>query len=219
MPTDPQIIPAILATSEEEYKDKITKISSALKSPDQWVQIDIMDGKFVPNKSVGLDVIKKYPTVLKKEAHLMVENPADWVEELINLGFERIIVHIEVDEDNLDAALNIINKHKKTGVLAFNPETSIKEFKYYMPMVSGVLLMSVHPGFQKQEFIPASVDKVKELREYIPPHHFIEVDGGIDENSAKLLCEAGADYLVIGSHLTDGNITENLEKIRGSLRD
>lgn len=218
MQTDIQIIPAILATTEEEYREKLKRIETSPELADGWVQIDIMDGKFVPNKSVGLDVIRKYPTLLKKEAHLMVNNPASWVEELINLDFEKIVVHIEVGEKKLHAALSIINKHKKTGVLAFNPETSIKEYKHYESLVYGVLLMSVRPGFGGQELLLSSIDKVKELREHIPPHYFIEVDGGINENSAKLLLEAGANYLVTGNHLINGDITENLEKIWESIR-
>ena len=219
MPTDIQIIPAILATTEEEYRDKITKISAALKSPDQRVQIDIMDGKFVPNKSVGLDVIRKYPTMLQKEAHLMVEEPSKWVEDLVNLGFDRIVIHAEVDPEEAREAFSITNSFHKVSILAFNPETPIEQYKYFEPLVRGVLIMAVASGFSGQEFIPSSLDKVERAKDFVVPGTFIEVDGGIDENSAKLLCEAGADYLVIGSHLTDGNITENLEKIRGSLRD
>lgn len=219
MQTDPQIIPAILATTEEEYKEKLSKISTALKSSDQWVQVDIMDGKFVPNKSVGLDVIRKYPTILQKEAHLMVEDPSKWIEDLVNLGFERIAVHAEVAPEEARNALSLINSFHKISILALNPETSVEQYKYFEHLVKGVLVMSVSPGFGGQEFIPSSIEKVKKAREYIDPHHFIEVDGGIDEKSVKLLSSAGADYLVVGEHIINGNITENLEKIRQSLRD
>ena len=227
MPTDIQIIPAILATTEEEYREKIEKVSTCpeFARPERgrraegWVQIDIMDGKFVPNKSVGLDVIRKYPTMLQKEAHLMVEDPSKWVVDLINLGFERIAVHAEVVPEEARQALSLINSFHKISILALNPETSVEQYKYFEPLVRGVLVMSVPPGFGGQEFIPDTVDKVRKAREYVAPQHFIEVDGGIDEKSAKLLSEAGANYLVIGKSLTDGNVAENLEKIRQSLRD
>ncbi|KKS65542.1 MAG: Ribulose-phosphate 3-epimerase [Candidatus Daviesbacteria bacterium GW2011_GWA1_42_6] len=227
MLTDVSIIPAILATTEDEYREKIEKVSTCpgLVRPERgrraegWVQIDIMDGKFVPNKRVGLDVIRKYPTILQKEAHLMVEDPSKWVEDLVNLGFERIAVHAEVDRKEAMDAVDLINKLKKKSILALNPETPVEQYKYFEAVVYGVLVMSVHPGFSGQEFILASVDKVKKVKDYALPNTFVGVDGGIDENSAKLLSNAGADYLVIGEHIINGNIAENLEKIRQSLRD
>lgn len=212
------IIPSILATTEEEYKNKLAEIESCALL-DNWVQIDLMDNKFVQNQSVGLDTIAKYPTNLNLEAHLMVENPITWIDQLADLNFKRVIFHLEVDK-NIDGVIEKIrNKGMEVG-LALNPETPVEKLVPFIAKIDLVLLLSVHPGFSGQEFILDTINKVGEVEELTGNNKFlIEVDGGIDERVTVDLVCAGADNLVIGSHLTNGNIFEHFEKIRAAIQD
>lgn len=206
-----QIIPAILAITEDEYKDKLTKIEKSGLFTDQWVQIDFMDNKFVQNKSISPDVVSKYPTKLKLEAHLMVQYADSWIEELVKTDVERIVFHID-EVEGIDEKIAHIRNHGKKVGLAINPETDIEKLEPFVAKIDLVLILSVHPGFGGQDFIEDSIDKVKKLKGKRWPVK-IEVDGGINEDVALNLSLAGADYLVVGTYLLEGNIDENLEKI------
>lgn len=212
-----QIIPAILATTEEEYRTKLEKIGSCQELSQGWIQIDLMDNKFVQNKSIDASVIGKYPTNLKKEAHLMVVDPLNWIEALVKVGIKRVIFPVEVEEVE-----STIIKVKGSGLqvgLACNPETPVAKVTPFIDKIDVVLLLAVYPGFGGGEFVLETLEKIRELSKLRGQNKFlIEVDGGINESVAKEIVEAGADNLVIGSHLIDGNITENLEKIWQSLR-
>lgn len=220
MRTNVQIIPAILAITEEEYEQKLKKIEACPELAEGWVQIDLMDNEFVHNESVDPQVLGKYKTTLSIEAHLMIQYPSQAIFHVIKAGAKRVVVHIESDdvEDNL---AYIADEGVENG-LAINPETPLEKLTPYLNDIDTVLIMSVHPGVQGRNFITESLEKIKECSRYRLNNNLnykIGVDGGISSENAKLLVEAGADYLVAGSHLTDGNIAENLEKIRQSLRD
>ncbi len=220
MPTDIQIIPAILATTEEEYREKIEKVSTCPEFAEGWVQIDIMDGKFVQNQSVGPQVLEKYPTESKIEAHLMIQDPSQAIFYLIEAGVKRIVLHVE--SDGVGDNLAYIEDEGVENGLAINPETSLEKSAPYLKDVDTVLIMSVYPGAQGRDFIPESLEKIREcsrMRAKGNLNFKIEVDGGISVENAKLVLEAGADRLIIGEYLINGNIAENLEKIRQSLRD
>lgn len=205
-----QIIPAILATTEEEYKDKLSKIEDSGLFEGGWVHIDVMDNKFVRNKSVDYDVINKYKTMLKKEVHLMVDNPTFWVDRLIDI--DRFTAHIEVGEDKFDDfAQKCWGKDLKVG-MALNLGTDLNVLDHYEDSYTVLMLMGVQLGFQGQEFNLAVIERVKYLKKNSISGLTIGIDGGISPENAKQLVEAGVDYLVVGSHLVDGNIEENLEK-------
>ncbi|MBI4037030.1 ribulose-phosphate 3-epimerase [Candidatus Daviesbacteria bacterium] len=213
------IIPSILATTEEEYIKQLNKIMACPEVFEGWVQIDLMDNKFVQNQSVGLDTIAKYPTNLNLEAHLMVEDPVNWIEQLAKLGFKRVIFHLEINK-NID---EVIEKIRNSGMevgLALSPETPVEKLTPFIAKIDLVLLLSVHPGFSGQEFILDTINRVGKVGRLRSSNKFlIEVDGGIDERIARDLVCAGADNLVIGSHLTNGNIFEHLKKIRAAIQD
>lgn len=212
-----QIIPTILATSEEEYREKLQKIENCPELVEGWIQIDLMDNKFVQNKSVGTEVVAKYPTSLKKEAHLMVDYPENWIDELVKSGFKRIIFPLEDDGGVMERIEHLKNHGVEVG-LALNPETPVEKVDPFVSKIDTVLILSVHPGFGGQQFIPETIKKIIELAKLREGRNFlIEVDGGINETNIKDLADAGADNLVIGEHLINGSITENLEKIRKSL--
>lgn len=203
-----QIIPAILATTKEEYQQKLTKIESSGVFEGGWVQIDLMDNKFVQNKSIDAKVVSEYPAKLKVEAQLMVVDPTNWIREIGKV--DRIVIPVEIDQ-----VLTYVEQIAKTGAevgLSINPQTPIERVDPYIGKIDTVLVMSVKPGFGGQKFIVTTVDKVKQIKDKGWPVK-IGVDGGIDSSVVKDLADAGADYLVIGSHLLEGSIDENLEKI------
>lgn len=211
-----EIIPAILATTEAEYKNQLDKIEQSGASNGGWIHVDLMDNKFVQNESVGLDVVAKYPTQLLKEAHLMVADPINWIDELIRYGTTRILFHLETE--NVDQVIEVI-KNKKTEVgLAVSPETDLDRIKPYLNKIDLVLIMGVHPGFGGQAFIPETVDKLKKVKECTDGQVLIGVDGGMNEESAKLVVDAGANHIVIGSHILQGDVGQNLKTIWEAIR-
>lgn len=209
-----QIIPAILSATEEDFQRDIDRYSSCESLQAGWIHIDFADNKFVPNKTVGLDTIEKFPTELKKEAHLMVEYPLVWVKKLNKLGFKRVIFHIEAKDDTLE----VIEKIQKLGMevgIAINPDTPIKKLAAFITKINLVLIMSIVPGFQGQPFIPESLDKIRKASQLISKNSSlaIGVDGHVTDENAKSIVAAGATQLTVGSFLLKGDIDENLEKI------
>lgn len=216
MKNDLQIIPTILASDENEYRKKVDIINSAPEFETGIVQIDITDGEFCKNKSVGLDIINKYPINHNIEVHLMVQKPLDWIDDLFKLKAKRIIIPLESDQ--VDDALNKVRNLGLEVGLSINPETSADKIILFVGNIDVLLILSVHPGLGGQEFIPETIDKIKKANELKGQYGFkIEVDGGIIKENVKDIVEAGADGIVIGEHLIYGDIRENLEKIREQL--
>ncbi len=208
MEDNTQIVPAILAETEEDYKLALDKIEESGLFPEGWLHIDITDGEFVSHKTIEPEVISKYPTSLKTEIHLMVNDPVDYLSRLGD-DVDRVIIHSESG-----APL-------ETECLAINPETSLGEIAPHLSTIKLLLIMGVHPGSQGAEFITETIKKVKEaarLRADNNLSFLIGVDGGVSEKNIKTLLTAGADHLVIGSHLLKGDIHENIEKIWEVLR-
>lgn len=206
-----QIIPAILSTKEEDFQKDINKIMQSDSIRQGWVHIDFMDNVFVPNQSIKPSVIAKYPVILKKEAHLMVDHPLEWIEELVQAGFERIIFHIEAKDDTLECIRRIREKGLKVG-LAVNHETPLTRLEPYVHKVEVFLLMTIKPGFQGQTFIEESLDKIKALKAKNWPVA-IGVDGSVKDSNIKQLVLAGAEHLTVGSYLLKGDFDENVEKL------
>ncbi len=213
-----QIIPAILATTEEEYKQKLTKIETTFQLHNGWVQIDLMDNKFVQNQSVGVDVLAKYPTKeLKIEAQLMVEYPDNWIEELVKTHVNRIIFPVE-DTAGIEEKIQHVLNHGKEVGLSINPETPVEILTPFLSKINTVLVMSVKPGFGGQEFRPQTLERIKKIKSRDVPIR-VGVDGGVNVSVMKDLSDAGVDYAVIGSHLLEGNIDENLQKLRQAFEN
>ncbi|MBI2039927.1 ribulose-phosphate 3-epimerase [Candidatus Microgenomates bacterium] len=207
-----QILPTVFATTEEGYKKQIEQIQSSGAFKDGWVQIDLMDNKFVPNLSIGLEVVAKYPINSQKEAQLMVADPQDWIDELVELGFKRIIFPIEVG-NTAELITQVKNYHIQVG-LSINPETEVDKLLEFLDRIDLVLVMGVRPGFQGQKLIPETLDKIKKLAQLKLKYDFlIGEDGGINPQTVKSLVEAGVDNLAVGSFLFKGDIDENLERL------
>lgn len=206
-----QIVPAILDKIPEDFKAHIDKLKNSHSFQEGWVHIDFADNIFVPNKTIGVDIVSKFPTNLQKEAHLMVDHPLEWIEDLKKAGFDRIVFHYECSDD----IEKIIKAVKKTGMevgVAINPETSIDLLKSYKDKLDQILVMGIIPGFQGQPFIPDTIGKIRDLKSKSWPVK-ISVDGAVRDENAKQLAEAGVDQLVSGSFLLKGDMDENVEKI------
>ena len=183
----------------------------------EYIHVDVMDGLFVPSISFGMPVIKSIRPVTRKvfDVHLMIEEPIRYVEEFASLGADIITVHVEACE-NVEATLN---KIKELGVkvgITLNPATSVSDIVPYMPLVDMVLIMSVNPGFGGQKFIESSLDKLREtarLRDEMGLHFDIEVDGGVNFDNIKSICEAGANIIVAGSTVFKGDASANVKKL------
>jgi len=205
-----QIIPSILSTSEDDYKRDISRYQKSPSLQEGWVHIDFMDNIFVPNKSIGPSVVAKYPISLYKEAHIMVLHPLAWVDDLVKLGFERIIFHIEAG-DNIGKCIEYIKKKGLEVGLAINNETPIENLQPFVDKIDVVLVMTIEPGFQGQPFIPGALDKVREIKAKWRVR--VGVDGAVKDTDAKQIVESGVDFMIVGSYLLEGDIDENMEKL------
>jgi len=191
-----EIIPAIIAKNFKELKEKIEIVETYVR----WVQLDIMDGNFVPNFTWNKpEELKYYDPGVFLEAHLMVSQPERYVERWIEGGIKRVIFHIEATSDPHAVIQKCRDKHVEVGV-AINPDTGIEQIKPMDELVDMVLVLGVTPGFGGQKFKPEVLEKIKALRKR-NPHLTIEVDGGMNPKTAKKVTEAGASMLVAGSYI------------------
>lgn len=187
---------SILSANFGHLQDDVDSVASEA----DWIQLDVMDGHFVPNLSFGAPVAKSLKTDLPLDAHLMVSNPADRIDEFLKIGVSHITFHAEAvkDTESRRALIEAIKKGGATAGIAINPDTPVSEIDDVLQDVDLVLVMSVHPGFSGQSFIPDVLEKVRALRA-ARPDLMIQMDGGIDTKTAKLAREAGANNLVAAS--------------------
>lgn len=209
-----QIVPTLFATNEEDYKKRIEIVSSSKSFTEGWVQMDLMDNKFVPNQGVTLETIKRNPVRFKKEAQLMVIDPMEWIGGLLEFGVDRIVFPVEISH-GISQLLDLLASKVERG-LSLNPETPMETLDPYISKLEAILLMSVKPGLETQPFDRGVLKKI----EYIKSHWQIKVgvDGGINEKNAYELSEAGADYLAVGSFLFTGDFDENLERLLEAIK-
>lgn len=211
-----QIIPAILSTSEDDYAKDTSCIKRAQLFKEGWVHIDFMDNIFVPNKSIEPSVVARHPIDLHKEAHLMVLHPLKWVDDLVKAGFERIIFHIE-SEDDINECIKAIKSKGLEAGLAINYETPVEKIAPFIDKIDVVLIMTIVPGFQGQQFIPKALNKVIEIKSKSWPVR-VGVDGSVKDKNVKEIVKAGTDFIIVGSYLLNGDIDENLEVLWEAIR-
>jgi ribulose-phosphate 3-epimerase len=170
-----------------------------------WVHIDVMDGHFVPNITIGSEVVKalRKTTKLFFDVHLMVTNPEKYWQDFKKAGADLIVFHQEISTDKKKLTLDIKSSGVKAGV-AIKPNTSVKEIENLLEYVDLVLIMSVEPGFGGQSFMKDVVPKIELLRKIIDEKKYkclVEIDGGINAETGKICIEAGSDVLVSGTYI------------------
>ncbi len=195
-----EIAPSILSADFTRLGEEIAAIERGGAS---IVHVDVMDGHFVPNITIGLPVVRalKQATQLPLDAHLMITEPGIYAEQFVEAGASMVSVHVEIDP-HLHRTLTGIRKKGALAGVAINPATPLVALEEALPFADYVLLMSVNPGFGGQKFIQTSLDKVRRLRRMIDERGLktrIEIDGGIDRNNIADVVAAGAEIIVAGS--------------------
>ena len=195
-----KIAPSILAADFTRLGEEIAKVEAAGAD---MLHVDVMDGHFVPNLTIGPPVVKaiKAVTKLPLDVHLMVEQPDGLLPDFIEAGSDNLTVHVEACR-HLHRTVQSIKDAGVRASVVLNPATSLHALDEILPDVHMVLLMSVNPGFGGQRFLPSTLDKIRQLRARITEQRLpvaIEVDGGVKADNAAEICAAGADVLVAGT--------------------
>jgi ribulose-phosphate 3-epimerase len=196
----PLILPSILAADFARLADEIHRVERGGAS---MIHIDIMDGHFVPNLTMGPPLVASIRKVTKArfDVHLMIEDPDRYAADFIEAGANHVSVHQEACR-NLDRTLRMIRGHGAGPGVVLNPATPIDTLDDVLDLVDHVLIMSVNPGFGGQEFIPRSLDKIRRLRRWREERRLsfaIEIDGGVSRDNVAEIVKAGCDWLVAGS--------------------
>ena len=213
-----QISPSILSADFSQLGTEIKKLE---EGGADLIHVDVMDGHFVPNLTIGPPVIKNLRryTKLPFDVHVMISPVHEYIENYANAGADIITIHPEATE-SLKETISLIKKFGKKVGVSLNPKTEIKTLIDEIDNIDLVLVMSVNPGFGGQKFMPEVLDKIKELKKIRDKNQFhfdIEVDGGINFSNSKKVLEAGADILVSGTTVfkeNDGDIRTNIEKLK-----
>ena len=215
-----KISPSILSADFSQLGNEIKRLEDGGAD---MIHVDVMDGHFVPNLTIGPPVIKalRNYTKLPFDVHLMIAPVHKYIKNYAEAGADIITIHPEAT-DNLKESINHIKElGKKVGV-SLNPNTKIDIIKEFFSEINLILIMSVHPGFGGQKFIPEVLVKIKELKKIKDQQNFnfdIEVDGGINFDNSKLAIEAGANILVSGTTIfknNNGNIKKNIDTLKAS---
>ncbi len=213
-----ELAPSILAADFNRLGEQIKEVGN---TGTRYLHIDVMDGLFVPSISFGMPLIES----IRKESgmffdvHLMINEPSRYLDEFAKAGADGITVHKEACA-SLKETLTRINKLGLKPSVSINPETPVQEIEDVLDMVYMVLVMSVHPGFGGQKFIPSSLEKVrwlKEKREEKGLSYKIEIDGGVNKNNIAEIAGNGVDIIVAGTAVFNGNITGNINTLKEVL--
>ena len=213
-----QISPSILSADFSQLGNEIKRLIDAGAD---MVHVDVMDGHFVPNLTIGPPVIKalKKKSSIPFDVHLMISPVHKYIEAFADAGADIITIHPEATED-LQSSINKIKELKKKVGISLNPETKINVIKKFLNQIDLILIMSVNPGFGGQKFMPEVLEKIKDLVDIQKKEGInfdIEIDGGINFENSKLAIEAGANILVSGTTIfksNDGNIKKNIDLLR-----
>jgi len=210
-----EIAPSILSADFTRLGEEIRAIEAGGA---KILHVDVMDGRFVPNITIGLPVVKSIRKVtdLPIDCHLMIIEPSRYAVEFVEAGANMVSVHVEIDP-HLQRTLTVIRGAGGQAGVAINPATPLVSLEEALPFADFILLMSVNPGFGGQKFIHTSIDKLRRLRQMIDDRGLetrIEIDGGIDASNIKQITDAGAEIIVSGTGVFGkGNPTEGVREL------
>ena len=207
------IAPSILSSDFANLESEIKKLE---RNGADWVHVDVMDGHFVPNLTIGAPVVKalRRVTNIPLDVHLMIESPEKYIKDFALAGSDIITFHYEASKNNVDDLIAMIRSYGKKVGLSIKPKTKVLEIEKYIKDVDLVLIMTVEPGFGGQKFMPDCAEKISEIKN-ISTQVIVEVDGGINIETASHCKKLGVDALVAGNYIfSSDNIKEAIASLR-----
>ncbi len=214
------LAPSILSA---DFKNLGQEIKKTEDNGAEFLHFDVMDGLFVPSISFGVPVLKSIRSVTDQviDAHLMIQDPIRYIETFKEAGADYVTVHLEACE-NVEKTLAKIHECGMKAGLSICPETAVETIIPYVEMVDLILVMGVHPGFGGQKLIPETFDRLRQVRQILDeknPKVDVQVDGGIHLGNVREILDAGANIIVTGSAVFNGDVEENTRKFMEILRD
>lgn len=208
------ISPSILSA---DFANLQRDIKTVEKYGADWLHVDVMDGHFVPNITIGVPVVKSLKAVssIPLDVHLMIENPEKYIEPFAQAGADILTFHYEAAKDKVETIVNLIKSFNIKAGLSIKPKTSPKEVLEYLPLLDMLLVMTVEPGFGGQKFMPECAEKIPVIKKYAPENMIIQVDGGINAETARVCTQYGANSLVAGNYIYKAaDIKSAIESLR-----